>query len=84
MTDDNGNQTCMRCMGTGISNHPDSNEICDDCKGSGAVAPSKSPSLLTERLIQAAVDYESGRCSRRELSEARAAVELAINSGDRK
>ena len=33
---------------------------------------------LTERLIQAAVDYESGRCSRRELSEARAAVEAAI------
>lgn len=35
---------------------------------------------LTERLIQAAVDYESGRCSRRELSEARAAVEAAIVS----
>lgn len=35
---------------------------------------------LTERLIQAAVDYESGRCSRRELSEARAAVEAAITS----
>lgn len=33
---------------------------------------------LTERLIQAAVDYETGRCSRRELSEARSAVEAAM------
>lgn len=33
---------------------------------------------LAERLIQAAVDYESGRCSSRELAEARAAVESAI------
>jgi len=30
--------TCMRCMGSGFSNHPDSNEICDDCQGSGAVS----------------------------------------------
>lgn len=36
---------------------------------------------LTEKLIQAAVDYESGRCSRRELSEARAAVEAALGVG---
>lgn len=41
-------------------------------------APPNTPSLLTERLIQAAVDYETGRCSRRELSEARAAVEAAM------
>ncbi|HMI56396.1 MAG TPA: hypothetical protein VK494_09425 [Gemmatimonadaceae bacterium] len=33
---------------------------------------------LTERLIQAAVDYESGRCGQRELSEARAAIESVI------
>jgi hypothetical protein len=30
-------ETCTRCMGSGISNHPDSNEICDDCKGRGAL-----------------------------------------------
>jgi hypothetical protein len=33
---------------------------------------------LAERLIQTAVDYEAGRCSKRELAEARAAVEVAI------
>jgi len=48
------------------------------------VSNASPPAFLTERLIQAAVDYESGRCSQRELSEARAAVELAISSGDRK
>jgi hypothetical protein len=37
-----------------------------------------SAPVLTERLIQAAVDYEQGRCSSRELAEARAAVEAAI------
>jgi hypothetical protein len=37
-----------------------------------------SATSLTERLIQAAVDYETGRCSRRELSEARNAVEARI------
>lgn len=40
----------------------------------------ESATALTERLIQAAVDYESGRCSRRQLSEARAAVEAAMVS----
>jgi hypothetical protein len=33
---------------------------------------------LTERLIQTAVDYEAGRCGKREMAEARAAVEDAI------
>jgi len=40
----------------------------------------ETAAALAERLIQAAVDYESGRCSRRELSDARAAVEAAIGS----
>lgn len=35
---------------------------------------------LAERLIQAAVDYESGRCSKREMAEARTAVEAAIQA----
>jgi len=30
-------ETCTSCMGSGISNHPDSNETCDDCKGRGAI-----------------------------------------------
>lgn len=37
--------------------------------------------VLAERLIQAAADYESGRCSKREMAEARAAVEAAIGLG---
>jgi hypothetical protein len=40
--------------------------------------PAKNAPVLTERLIQAAVDYEQGRCSSRELAEARAAVEAAM------
>jgi hypothetical protein len=39
-----------------------------------------SAAILTERLIQAAVDYEAGRCSKREMAEARAAVEAAIST----
>lgn len=49
-----------------------------DCDGSCLCPEPNDAASLTERLIQAAVDYESGRCSRRELSEARAAVEAAI------
>lgn len=39
---------------------------------------SADAAFLTEKLIQAAVDYEAGRCNRRELSQARAVVEAAI------
>ena len=49
-----------------------------DCDGSCLCPKPVDATSLTEKLIQAAVDYESGRCSRRELSEARAAVEAAI------
>lgn len=38
----------------------------------------QNAAVLAERLIQAAVDYEAGRCSKREMAEARAAVEAAI------
>jgi hypothetical protein len=46
-------------------------------------APAQRPSvmdavILTEKLIQAAVDYENGVCGRQELSKARAAVETAL------
>lgn len=43
-----------------------------------ATARDSNAASLSEKLIQAAVDYESGRCSQRELSEARAAVEASI------
>jgi hypothetical protein len=42
------------------------------------VSVTQNAAALTERLIQASVDYEAGRCSKREMAEARAAVEAAI------
>jgi hypothetical protein len=41
----------------------------------------QNAAVLAERLIQTAVDYESGRCGKREMAEARAAVEAAIGPG---
>lgn len=46
--------------------------------GTPAQAASVSAAALTERLIQAAVDYELGRIGRPALSAARAAVETAL------
>lgn len=54
----------------------------DGMKAMAPVSPSSAGNgaALTERLIQTAVDYESGRCGKREMAEARAAVEAAITA----
>lgn len=47
-------ETCGRCMGTGYSNHPDSGEVCNECKGRGGV-----PACRLQLALQETVNNDS-------------------------
>jgi hypothetical protein len=53
--EDEAPETCDRCMGTGYSNHPDSGEVCDVCKGSGAVFVRRSQTGVDGQNFECAI-----------------------------
>lgn len=48
-------ETCPTCMGSGYSNHPDSGEICNVCRGKGGVpaVPQAAPTANATHYLSA-------------------------------